>query len=77
MVTIVSSDLARIPQLIRLSKKTSRIIAENLFWALIYNVLAITLAAGAFGMQLTPAIAAACMAVSSVCVVCNSLRLKR
>ena len=77
MVTIVSSDLAKIPQLIRLSKKTSRIIAENLFWAMVYNVLAIPLAAGAFGLRLNPMIAAACMALSSVCVVSNSLRLRK
>ena len=77
MVTIVSSDLSKVPELMRLSKRTSRIIAENLFWAFIYNVLAIPLAAGVFDVQLNPMIAAACMAASSVCVVCNSLRLKK
>ena len=77
MVTIVSSDLTKIPRLIDLSKRTSRIIAENLFWAFIYNVIAIPLAAGAFHMQLNPMIAAACMALSSVCVVSNSLRLRK
>ena len=76
MVTIVSSDLRLIPQLIRLSKKTSLIITENLFWAFIYNVLAIPMAAGMFGFRLSPMVAAACMALSSVCVVCNSLRLR-
>ncbi len=81
MVTIVTSDLKKIPQLIRLSKKTSRIIKENLFWAFIYNLLAVPVAAGvlypAFGFLLNPMIAAACMALSSVCVVTNSLRLSR
>lgn len=77
MVTIVSSGLEKIPQLIRLSGKTSKIIAENLFWAFIYNVLAIPLAAGIFGLRLNPMIAAACMALSSVCVVTNSLRLRK
>lgn len=77
MVTIVSSELAKVPELLRLSKRTSRIIDENLFWAFIYNVLAIPLAAGVFGVRLNPMIAAACMAASSVCVVCNSLRLKK
>ena len=76
MVTIVSSDLRKIPQLIRLSKKTSRIISENLFWAFIYNVTAVPMAAGLFGFRLSPMTAAACMALSSVCVVCNSLRLR-
>ena len=76
MVTIVSSDLRKIPQLIRLSKKTSRIISENLFWAFIYNVIAVPMAAGLFGFRLNPMTAAACMALSSVCVVCNSLRLR-
>lgn len=81
MVTIVTSDLKKIPQLIRLSRKTSRIIKENLFWAFIYNLLAVPVAAGvlypAFGFLLNPMIAAACMALSSVCVVTNSLRLGR
>ncbi len=77
MVTIVSSDLTKVPRLVQLSKRTSRIISENLFWAFIYNVLAVPLAAGAFNMQLNPMIAAACMALSSVCVVTNSLRLRK
>lgn len=80
MVTIVSSDLARIPELIRLSRRTVRIIRENLFWAFFYNILAIPVAAGVLypstGFLLNPMIAAACMALSSVCVVSNSLRLK-
>ncbi len=77
MVTLVGSDLGKIPQLISLSRRTRRIINENLFWAFIYNVLAIPMAAGLFGFQPGPMVAAACMALSSVCVVCNSLRLRK
>lgn len=74
MATIVSSDLRRIPELVQLSAKTQRIIRQNLFWAFFYNILAVP--AAALGL-LNPMIAAACMALSSVCVVTNSLRLKR
>ncbi|MBR4167861.1 MAG: copper-translocating P-type ATPase [Bacteroidales bacterium] len=81
MATIVNSDLKKIPQLIKVSRKTSRIIKENLFWAFFYNVLAVPIAAGVLypinGFLLNPMIAAACMALSSVCVVTNSLRLRR
>ncbi len=77
MVTIVSSDIAKVPQLIRLSRNANRIIKENLFWAFIYNIIMIPMAAGLFGFSLNPMIAAACMALSSVCVVCNSLRLRK
>lgn len=81
MVTIVTSDLTRIPQLIRLSRRTVKVIRENLFWAFFYNVLAVPVAAGVLypvnGFLLNPMIAAACMALSSVCVVTNSLRLRR
>jgi Cu2+-exporting ATPase len=81
MATIVNSDLKKIPQLIKVSRKTSRIIKENLFWAFFYNVLAVPVAAGVLypvnGFLLNPMIAAACMALSSVCVVTNSLRLRR
>ncbi|MBQ9820370.1 MAG: cadmium-translocating P-type ATPase, partial [Bacteroidales bacterium] len=80
MATVVSSDLRKVPQLIRLSKKTGRIIRENLFWAFFYNVLAVPVAAGVLypvnGFLLNPMVAAACMALSSVCVVANSLRLR-
>ena len=80
MATIVSSDLNRIPALIRLSRRTVRIIRENLFWAFFYNLLAVPVAAGVLypvnGFLLNPMIAAACMALSSICVVSNSLRLK-
>ena len=81
MATIVNSDLRSVPELIKMSRKTSKIIKENLFWAFFYNVLAVPIAAGILypinGFILNPMIAAACMALSSVCVVTNSLRLKR
>lgn len=77
MVTLVSPDLRKLTALVKLSKHTDRIIKENLFWAFIYNVLMIPMAAGLFGFDLNPMIAAACMAMSSICVVCNSLRLRR
>ena len=80
MVTIVSSDLGKIPSLFSLSKRTVRIIKENLFWAFFYNLLAVPIAAGVLyplcGFLLSPMIAAACMALSSICVVTNSLRLR-
>ena len=81
MVTIVASDLEKLPQLFKLSRKTSRIIRENLGWAFLYNVIAVPVAAGLFypvsGFVLNPMIAAAAMALSSVLVVTNSLRLRR
>lgn len=81
MVTVVTSDLERIPYLIRLSGRTDRIIRENLIWASLYNLIAIPVAAGVFypisGFVLNPMLAAAAMAMSSVLVVTNSLRLKR
>ena len=80
-LTVVSGRLSYIPQAIILSKATLKIIRENLFWAFIYNVIGIPLAAGLFypllGWLLTPMIASAAMAFSSVCVVLNSLRLNR
>jgi Cu2+-exporting ATPase len=73
-VVLVRDDLRLVPELIRLSRKTYRIIRENLFWALAYNVVAIPLAvAGA----LHPIVAAAAMAASSTFVVGNSLRIRR
>lgn len=74
MATVISSDLRKVPELVKLSGRTSRIIKENLFWAFIYNVLAVP--AAALGL-VNPMIAAACMALSSVCVVTNSLRLRK
>jgi Cu2+-exporting ATPase len=80
-VTIVSSDLSKIGELIRLSRRTVGIIRENLFWAFFYNLLAVPVAAGVLypftGFLLNPMVAAACMALSSVCVVTNSLRLRK
>ncbi len=80
MVTVVTSDISRLPDLIRLSRRTVGTIKGNLFWAFFYNVLAVPVAAGVLypvcGFLLNPMAAAACMALSSVCVVCNSLRLR-
>jgi Cu2+-exporting ATPase len=79
-MTLVTSDLIAIPDAIRLSKLTVRTIRQNLFWAFFYNLVAIPLAAGLFyplwGILLNPMIAGAAMALSSVSVVSNSLRLK-
>ena len=79
-MTIIQSDLTRIAEAIRLSRKTTRIIRENLFWAFCYNVTLIPIAAGLLipicGFALPPMFAAAAMALSSVSVVSNSLRLK-
>ncbi len=80
-VTLMGDDLRAIPNAIILSRKTVKMIWENLFWAFIYNIVCIPLAAGAlrlFGIdfQITPMWASALMAFSSVSVVLNSLRLK-
>ena len=80
-VTLMSGELRRIPEAISLSRKTVGMIHQNLFWAFIYNVVCIPLAAGLpyiFGAswQITPMWASALMAFSSVSVVLNSLRLK-
>lgn len=79
-MTIISSDLTKIPKAIALSKQTVATIKQNLFWAFIYNVIGIPIAAGLLypfnGFLLDPMIAGAAMALSSVSVVGNSLRLK-
>jgi len=79
-MTIISSDLNKIPDAIRLSKSTVATIKQNLFWAFIYNLIGIPIAAGILypinGFLLNPMIAGAAMALSSVSVVSNSLRLK-
>jgi len=79
-MTIISSDLNKIPEAIKLSKQTVATIKQNLFWALFYNVIGIPIAAGILypinGFLLNPMIAGAAMALSSVSVVSNSLLLK-
>jgi Cu2+-exporting ATPase len=79
-MTIISSDLTKIPQAIRLSKQTVATIKQNLFWAFVYNLIGIPIAAGILypinGFLLNPMIAGAAMALSSISVVSNSLRLK-
>lgn len=79
-MTLISSDLLQVPKAIKLSRQTVKLIRQNLFWAFIYNLIGIPLAAGALfpinGFQLDPMIAGAAMALSSVSVVSNSLRLK-
>lgn len=79
-MTIISSDLKKIPLAIHLSKQTVATIKQNLFWAFIYNIIGIPIAAGVLypinGFLLNPMIAGAAMAMSSVSVVSNSLRLK-
>ena len=79
-ITLVSSDLMAVPKALKLSEKTVRGIRQNLFWAFIYNIIGIPIAAGLLypinGFLLDPMIAGAAMALSSVSVVANSLRLK-
>lgn len=79
-MTLISSDLMALPKALRLSKLTVSTIHQNLFWAFIYNVVAIPLAAGILipftGFMINPMIAGAAMTMSSISVVSNSLRLK-
>jgi Cu+-exporting ATPase len=79
-VTLVGGGLEGIARAIRLSRRTMRVIRQNLFWAFVYNALGIPLAAGALypflGILLSPVVASAAMAFSSLSVVLNSLRLR-
>ena len=80
-VTLMGNDLIALPEAVNMSRRTVRMIWQNLFWAFIYNLVCIPLAAGALylfniNFQITPMWASALMAFSSVSVVLNSLRLK-
>ena len=79
-ITLLAGDISKIPQAINLSKKTMATIKQNLFWAFFYNIIGIPLAAGLlfpfFGILLNPAFAGLAMALSSVSVISNSLRLR-
>ena len=79
-LTLASGDISRLPMALNLSRQTLRVIHQNLFWAFIYNTIGIPLAAGVLypvGWLLNPMYASAAMALSSVCVVTNSLRLNK
>ena len=79
-VVLMNNDPSKLYNLVKLGKKTRRIIKQNLFWAFIYNVLMIPVAGGVFaflGLSLSPMIAAACMSLSSIIVVTNALRIKK
>ncbi|MBQ3395870.1 MAG: heavy metal translocating P-type ATPase, partial [Synergistaceae bacterium] len=74
-VVLMKSNLLDVPAAVRLSRATLRNIHQNLFWAFIYNVIGIPLAAGLYGLKLDPMFGAAAMSLSSFCVVTNALRL--
>ncbi|MFP4498824.1 MAG: HAD-IC family P-type ATPase, partial [Vulcanimicrobiota bacterium] len=80
-ITLINDDPMKVVEAIGLSKNTVRIIYQNFFWAFIYNILGIPIAAGVlypfYKILLSPVIAAGAMALSSVSVVSNSLRLKK
>ena len=80
-ITFMRNDLEAVIDAVRLSRKTMRIIRQNLFWAFVYNAVGIPIAAGvlypAFGLTLKPVFAAAAMSLSSISVVANALRLRR
>jgi cation transport ATPase len=80
-ITLLGGDVSKIVKAVRLSRLTMRGIRQNLFWAFAYNAVGVPLAAGVFfplfGWTLSPVFAGAAMALSSVSVVANSLRLKR
>ena len=80
-ITLLRSDISLVPQAIKLSKLTMRNIQENLIWAFSYNIILIPVAMGIlypiWGIQLNPMLASAAMALSSVSVVANALRIKR
>ena len=79
-IVLMKNDLLDVSTALQLSKKVMRNIKQNLFWAFIYNIIGIPVAAGAFygvlGWKLSPMIGAAAMSFSSVCVVSNALRLR-
>ena len=76
-VILMQDDLSKIISLLNISSRTVKIIKENLFWAFIYNIFMIPLATNLFGIGISPMIASISMTLSSLCVVFNSLRLKK